>query len=205
MSPPDSHLRFTKLFVAAQPSLYGYLMSLVHDRQAADELIQELAERLWHKFPDYESSRPFVAWGIGFARYLAMEWRRRQRRLPLPLDDATLEALAEAAEQDVPAQDARLEALRDCLRKLTDRQREILRQRYEESTPVAAMAATVPRLTPPEASVRQRPRQRATQARRSSRLMLSSRIGNSHQKRPLRRRPPSMRIICPRAPSPHGL
>jgi RNA polymerase sigma-70 factor (ECF subfamily) len=140
MSPPDSHLRFTKLFVAAQPSLYGYLMSLVHDRQAADELIQELAERLWHKFPDYDASRPFVAWGIGFARYLAMEWRRRQRRLPLPLDDATLEALAEAAEQDLPAQDARLEALRDCLRKLTDRQREILRQRYEESTPVAVIA-----------------------------------------------------------------
>jgi RNA polymerase sigma-70 factor (ECF subfamily) len=140
MSSHEIHLQFTKLFIAAQPSLYGCLMSLVHDRQAADELIQELAERLWHKFRDYNKSRPFVAWGIGFARYLAMEWRRRQRRLPLPLDDATLEALAGVAEQDAPAQNDRLEALRDCLRKLTSRQREILRQRNEESTPVAAIA-----------------------------------------------------------------
>lgn len=145
MSYPEPHLQFTKLFVAAQPSLYGYLMSLVHDRQAADELIQELAERLWHKFPDYDASRPFVAWGIGFARYLAMEWRRRQRRLPLPLDEATLEALAETAEDDLSAQDARLEALRVCLAKLTGRQREVLRQRYEESLPVAAIAVSARR------------------------------------------------------------
>lgn len=140
MDSAEPHLRFTRLFVAAQPSLYGYLMSLVHDRQAADELIQELAERLWRKFGDYDHSRPFVAWGIGFARYLAMEWRRRQRRLPLPLDNATLEALAEETERAMPEHAARLEALRDCLRKLTDRQREILRLRYEESTPVADIA-----------------------------------------------------------------
>lgn len=145
MSSPEPHLQFTKLFVAAQPSLYGYLMSLVHDRQSADELIQELAERLWHKFPDYDASRPFVAWGIGFARYVAMEWRRRQRRLPLPLDEATLEALAETAEDDLSAHDARMEALRACLAKLTGRQRKVLRQRYEESLPVAVIAESAQR------------------------------------------------------------
>lgn len=145
MSSPEPHLQFTKLFVAAQPSLYGYLMSLVHDRQSADELIQELAERLWHKFPDYDASRPFVAWGIGYARYVAMEWRRRQRRLPLPLDEATLEALAETAEDDLSAQDARMEALRACLAKLTGRQRKVLRQRYEESLPVAVIAESAQR------------------------------------------------------------
>lgn len=140
MSSLEPHLRFTRLFVAAQPSLYGYLMSLVHDRQAADELIQELAERLWHKFPQYDPERPFVAWGIGFARYLAMEWRRRQRRLPLPLDQTTLDLLADAAEPAAIEHDRRLEALRECLRKLSDRQQEVLRLRYEESTPVASIA-----------------------------------------------------------------
>lgn len=140
MASDESHIAFTKLFVAAQPSLYGYLMSLVHDRQAADELIQELAERLWLKFGTYDKDRPFVAWGIGFARLLAMEWRRRQRRLPLPLDEATLEGLADEAEAAVTAYADRLDALRDCLGGLTDRQREMLRLRYEESTPVARIA-----------------------------------------------------------------
>ena len=140
MSAPEPHLKFTRLFVAAQPSLYGYLMTLVHDRQAADELIQDLAERLWHKFPQYDGERSFVAWGIGFARYLAMEWRRRQRKLPLPLDQATLDLLADAAEPASLEHDRRLEALHECLPKLSDRQREVLRLRYEESTPVATIA-----------------------------------------------------------------
>lgn len=63
----------------------------------------------------------------------------------MPLDDATLAALAEAAEEDVPAQDARLETLRACLAKLTGRQREVLRQRYEESLPVAVIAESAQR------------------------------------------------------------
>lgn len=140
--PPDPHLAFTRLFVAAQPALHGFLISLVHDTHAADDLLQELAERLWRKFGDYDASRPFIAWGIGFARLLAMEWRRRQQRLPLPLDDETLDHLATAAAEEAPRHDERLDALRACLKKLTERQRNVLRMRYQESMPVAAIASS---------------------------------------------------------------
>ena len=136
----DPHLLFTRLFVAAQPALHGYLMSLVHNSHATDDLLQDLAERMWRKFGDYDRQRPFVAWGIGFARLLAMEWRRTQQRLPLPLDDETLDLLASQAADDVPRHDDRLEALRACLMQLTDRQRSILRLRYQESMPVAKIA-----------------------------------------------------------------
>lgn len=136
----DPHLAFTRLFVAAQPALHGYLMSLVHDPHAADDLLQDLAERMWHRFADYDAGRPFVAWGIGFARLLAMEWRRRSQKLPLPLDERTLELLASQAAEDAPRHDRRLEALRSCLKQLTDRQRAALRLRYGESVPVAEIA-----------------------------------------------------------------
>lgn len=100
--PPDSHLAFTRQFVAAQPALHGFLISLVHDSHAADDLLRELAERLWRKFGDYDANRPFIAWAIGFARLLAMEWRRKQQRLLLPLDDDTLDRLASEAAEEVP-------------------------------------------------------------------------------------------------------
>lgn len=77
---PDPPVAFTRLFVAAQPALHGFLMSLVHDPHAADDLLQELAERMWRKFGEYDRQRPFVAWGIGFARLLAMEWRAAEHR-----------------------------------------------------------------------------------------------------------------------------
>lgn len=140
--PPDSHLAFTRQFVAAQPALHGFLISLVHDTHAADDLLQELAERLWRKFGDYDASRPFIAWAIGFARLLAMEWRRGQQSLPLPLDDDTLDRLATEAAEDAPRHDDRLDALRACLRKLTERQRIVLRMRYQESMSVVEIASS---------------------------------------------------------------
>lgn len=93
----EEPLRFTRLFVADQAAFRGFLLSLVHDPHAVDDLLQELAVRLWRRFADYDAGRPFVAWGIGFARLVAFEWRRRQARLPVAVDDSTLQALAELA------------------------------------------------------------------------------------------------------------
>jgi RNA polymerase sigma-70 factor (ECF subfamily) len=138
--PSDPQLAFTRQFVTAQPALHGFLMSLVHDPHAADDLLQDLAERMWRKFGDYDERRPFVAWGIGFARLLAMEWRRRQQHLPLPLDEETLDLLASEAADQATHHDDRLDALRGCLKQLTDRQRAALRLRYQDELPVKAIA-----------------------------------------------------------------
>ena len=65
--PTEPHLAFTRLFVANQAAFHGFLISLVHDLHAADDLLQDLAGRLWAKFDAYDPQRPFVAWGLGFA------------------------------------------------------------------------------------------------------------------------------------------
>ncbi|MCX6878484.1 MAG: sigma-70 family RNA polymerase sigma factor [Verrucomicrobia bacterium] len=135
-----SQLEFTRLFVASQAAFHGFLLTLVHDRHAADDLVQELACRLWLRFGDYERSRPFVAWGLGFARLLAFEWRRHQARLPVPLDEPTLQALADVATERSMASDERHEALGHCLQLLTDHQRQVLQARYYRDQAVAEIA-----------------------------------------------------------------
>ena len=137
----EFHLEFTRLFVANQAAFHGFLFSLVHDRHAADDLVQDLAVRLWGKFGDFDRSRPFVAWGLGFARLLAFEWRRKQTRLPIPVDEATLHALAESAAERISANDERRDALRDCSQHLTDHQKRVLHARYQEDRPVAEIAS----------------------------------------------------------------
>jgi len=137
---PDSQLEFTRLFVGTQAAFHGYLFSLVHDHHAADDLVQDLAARLWDKFNGYDRARPFVSWGLGFARLLAFEWRRRQARLPVPLDDATLNALAEVAANRAEDHDNRRAPLRGCLRHLPDHQRRALHSRYYDDQSVAEIA-----------------------------------------------------------------
>lgn len=137
---PDPHLEFTRQLVAAQSAFHGFLFSLVHDRHATDDLLQELACRLWLKFPEYDRTKPFVAWGIGYARLLAFEWRRKQARLPLPMDDETLNALAETAAESAVRNESQSEALRGCLRSLTDHQRHALVLHYQEDRSVGDIA-----------------------------------------------------------------
>lgn len=134
------YLEFTRLFVARQATFHGFLMALVHDRHVADDLVQELACRMWTKFSEYERSRSFVSWGLGFARFLVHEWRRKQRRLPVPITDVTLEALADEAVHQITLYDESYEALRECLKGLTDHQRRILHGRYFEGRSVMDLA-----------------------------------------------------------------
>lgn len=136
----DPQLVFTRLFVAHERALYGFLLSLVHDRGAVDDLLQELAGRLWKKFDQYDGARPFVAWGIGFARLLAFEWRRKQQKLPVPMDDATLDALADGAAHHAEHYDERRDLLRECMKGLTERQKQALHARYYDEQPVAEIA-----------------------------------------------------------------
>ncbi len=137
---PDPHLTFTKQFVTALPSLQGFLISLVHDTHAADDLMQDLAERMWLKFADYDDRRPFVAWGMGFARLLVKEWYRKQKRQPLQLDEQMIDMLADDASERLAHQDERVDALRSCIEKLSEKQRAVLRMRYQEEKPIKLIA-----------------------------------------------------------------
>jgi RNA polymerase sigma-70 factor, ECF subfamily len=142
-SPPpasDSQIQFTRLFIANQQAFSGFLVSLVHDREVVDDLLQELAERLWRKYPEYDPERPFVAWGLQFARFLGLEWRRRQERLPLALDEETLRALAERSKERIAADESDRSLLRRCMERLTELQRQVLHSRYFEEVPVAELA-----------------------------------------------------------------
>lgn len=137
---PDHHLAFTKQFVMASPALHGFLISLVHDAHAADDLMQDLAERMWLKFAEYDDNRPFVAWGMGFARFLVKEWYRKQKRQPLHLDETMIDLLADQASDRLANQDERVDALRSCIEKLTEKQRTLLRMRYQDDKPIKRIA-----------------------------------------------------------------
>lgn len=133
-------LEFTKLLLENERAIFGFIHSLTQDIGATEELRQELAERLWNKFDQYDGSRPFVAWAIGFARLMVFEWRRAQTKLPIPMSDEALNQLADDAADRAESRDEIYAALRECSAGLTELQRKALHQRYFEETPVKQIA-----------------------------------------------------------------
>jgi RNA polymerase sigma-70 factor (ECF subfamily) len=136
----DLHTRFLRLHMAQQRSIYGYLLAAVRDPSAADDLLQEVTLVLWKKFGEFREGSPYLPWAFGIARReVALYFRekgRGERCVPLEI----LDRVAPALEREEPRLERERGALADCVRGLPEPLRELLRLRYEEGTPLRALA-----------------------------------------------------------------
>jgi len=136
----DRGERFARLLLETQPRLFGFVLSLTHDREAAMDVTQEVGVLLWRKFDDFEPGTDFGAWALKTARYKVMEWRRAQSKLPVVLDEDALGLLADKVETMSIQQNQRLAALDTCLDRLPDKQRQVIEERYADKSSVVGIA-----------------------------------------------------------------
>ena len=132
--------QFSRLLVANQRRIYGFILSLVHDRAAANDILQDVSALLWEKFDRFEIGTDFAAWGMSVARLTILNWRRRQDRLALSLDDEEFSLLADEAVTVSCEFEERRIALGQCLEGLSAENRDLIAQRYEMNRPVSQIA-----------------------------------------------------------------
>lgn len=132
---------FVILLTNAQTALYACILSLLPDRAAARDVLQETNLTLWHKADDFEAGTNFLGWAARIAHYHVLNHRRKLGRDRLIFDDALLEQLAERQAARVESFDRREEALRGCLEKLPPDQRRLVERRYAPGGSVQALAA----------------------------------------------------------------
>jgi RNA polymerase sigma-70 factor, ECF subfamily len=123
--------------------LEGMLFAMTGDAAAAEDLYQEMAILMTRKRDSADEDCKFVAWGRQIAINLVRDWRKKLARGKVQtLDDDVLEAVAGAFESaSESAWDSRAEALRICAEKLSEKDRTLLRRRYEQSVPIDQLAA----------------------------------------------------------------
>ncbi len=123
----------------------GMITAMVGDFAAAEDLFQETAVIMTRKRAEAEEDCNFLAWGRAIAVNVVRDYRKKMaRRKVHVLDDEALERVAGAfLQRDDSMWEARREALRECTRQLPEREREILRRRYEEAVPVERLAASL--------------------------------------------------------------
>ena len=145
ITEPDSGERFTRLIIAHRPRIFGFIFSLVHDRDAAEDILQDVSVVMWRKFDQFEEGTNFSAWALQIARFSVLEWRRKVAKLPLPLDIETEAALAARSAEMAEGYDDMREVLSDCLRQLSTRHRDLIRARYFDGEPVQSIAVRLKR------------------------------------------------------------
>jgi len=132
---------YSRLLMAERKRILGFIHSLVQDRAAAEDVLQDVSMVLWKKFDSFEIGTDFGAWAMCVARFTVLNWRRKQQKLPLALSEETLQLLADDAVAELSApEDERRHCLRDCLHKLPEKQRDLIRRYYEFGEEVESIA-----------------------------------------------------------------
>lgn len=127
-SVPD----FVSLWTRYQPEVRRYVCTLVPGTANAEDVMQQVAARLWVKFEQYDPERPFVAWAIGFAYHEVLSWRQGQARDRLVFSEDVLAQLHSTIAEESSLMELRRKALDGCLQKIDTRGRELLLRRYSQ-------------------------------------------------------------------------
>ncbi|WP_315852480.1 RNA polymerase sigma factor [Roseimaritima ulvae] len=144
LSEQKSRLAFEILARENSRMLMVYLRSLVRDEAAIDDLFQEAMIVAWRRLDECDPDRPFGPWLRGIASRLVMAHYRKQKTVPIVLQDAVLSAVDRHFENiNLLAGNTwedKVVALRDCVDALPDRQKVAISGRYFDDLPMQALA-----------------------------------------------------------------
>jgi RNA polymerase sigma-70 factor (ECF subfamily) len=124
---------FARLFAQHDRWLFAYLVSLLGNAAHAEEVFQEVCVVLWREYETFQLGTNFVSWVSVIAHNQVHRFRRQQKRAGPQLSEATVSLLAEDAVERVDLLESRRDALRNCLEKLADKDRQLVRHCYGDS------------------------------------------------------------------------
>lgn len=126
--------------MANQNRVYAYVLVFVPHGPDADDIMQETASVMWEKFETFTPGTDFARWAKKIAYHKILDHRKKRGRHRVVFSDELLNLLAEEAEAVLDQTDPRLEALKFCLKRLSDRDRSLVRLHYEEGVAIKGMA-----------------------------------------------------------------
>jgi RNA polymerase sigma-70 factor (ECF subfamily) len=143
--PTDRNDEFLRLFVTHESKIRGYILCMVNNWADADDIMQEAVVVMMRKFQGFDCAERFLKWALRVAHFEVLNHVQKHRNhLPL-FSPAVLEAIEERAAREIEVQDSRREALQACIRKLRERDQELLRLRYEVEATTQSVAEALGR------------------------------------------------------------
>lgn len=131
---------FVREITALQRPLYVYIFSLVHNPADADDVLQETNRVIWEKIAEFEPGTNLSAWAYKIAFFEVRTYRKRKGREAGRFSNQLVEQLAEEVELVLEESSPRRQALDACLQKMTDKNRQLVVQRYLQGATVRGLA-----------------------------------------------------------------
>lgn len=141
--PNTAEGAFDALYRETASDVYAYVLSLLRDRGAAEDVTASVFERAYRRWGSYDARRGTErAWVFGIARNAALdELRRRRRTAALHADPDDPEAAAAFGAVDGATDTDRRVTVRAALAALEPRDRELVALKFHAGLTNAEIAA----------------------------------------------------------------
>ena len=136
----DGQREFVRLWTAASRRVHSYILTLVLNWTDAEDLLQDVGVTAWEKFGEFDARKDFVAWACGIARNKVLTFNQQSVRR-LVISSELVEQLTDAVRLESAALEQQHEALQDCLSRLNEMDRQLLRLRYTPDLSVKVVSA----------------------------------------------------------------
>jgi RNA polymerase sigma-70 factor (ECF subfamily) len=138
---PELYEQFLKLFTREQFRIVAWIRALIRDPVASSDVFQETSLELWRSFPEFRPDADFLRWSLGVARHQVLKYWRKAKRDRLAFSDDLIHQLAVEAISLSDELAPRQAALEDCVKQLSDRQRDLIHRFYGENQAATVIAA----------------------------------------------------------------
>ena len=122
----DHGARFVQLLAAHEHRLGSFVLALVPNWADAEDIIQQTKLRLWEQFETYDPAKDFGVWACVIARYEVLAFRTRSARSRVQFSQELVNRMSEELTQTAAEADGRWVFVEECLKKLTQWQRDLL-------------------------------------------------------------------------------
>jgi RNA polymerase sigma-70 factor, ECF subfamily len=119
-----------RLLTRHQEELFRFILAMHPHEEDARDILQDCSVSLCRKIEEYDPVQSFLPWAFGFAYLEVMKFRARNQRGSRLLNQDLLQRLALERAEQKSLLDERIEALDQCMKKLSEADQELIRQRY---------------------------------------------------------------------------
>jgi RNA polymerase sigma-70 factor (ECF subfamily) len=131
LTESDREAEFARLLHEGHRELFGFIYAMLQNRADAEDVYQQCALVLWKKFSTFKPGTSFMGWAIQVAKFEIKDFVKGRRRRKVYFTDSILDSIAVTYPSDPgERQNARLEALAQCVEKLTEREQRMLKLCY---------------------------------------------------------------------------
>lgn len=140
---PDAEETFVQLVVSHQAALRAFVFSMLPGSPDVDDVIQETNAEIWQKRGDFRIGTNFKSWMFSVAKFKVLSsWRDQSRRKEWSMPEETLVDLLEKVDGGgFDHTETKILALRECLNRLKNSDRDLILRRYFDEYTLEKLAA----------------------------------------------------------------